>query len=119
MPSDLSAWTADERWPGGGTVKVLKLGIGDSTITIWPADPDKINDLGNRLSKIACHMIGGVERMTFDEWLRTLPDEYQAKGYIYGLMKMSWDARGMQEPLTNPHNPDNSVSNESEIVEKK
>jgi len=60
--------------------------------------------------------------MTFEEWLRTLPDEYPAEGYICGLLRMAWNAalsENGHESLTNPHNPDNSVSNESETVEKK
>lgn len=53
VPTRHSAALKEKTWPGGGTVKQLQLLIGDDTITIWPADPDKIEALGNRLLEIA------------------------------------------------------------------
>ena len=56
MPTDHGAWTRDKVWPGGGTVKELVLSIGDSKIIIWPADPDKIDALGDKLKWVAAEL---------------------------------------------------------------
>ena len=56
VPSDLGAWLRDKKWLGGGTVKELVLSIEDSTIIIWPADPDAINSLADRLKEIVSEL---------------------------------------------------------------
>ena len=56
LPADHAAWTRDKHWPGGGTVKELVLAIGDSTISVWPADPDKIDALADKLKLIASEL---------------------------------------------------------------
>lgn len=53
IPSVLSAWTGEVNWPTGGKSKRLMLSIGDCVIRVWPADPERIKDLGNKLLKIA------------------------------------------------------------------
>jgi len=50
------AWLKDRAWPDGGTVKILMLSIGDSTISVWPADPDEIEKLGDKLKSIAMEL---------------------------------------------------------------
>jgi len=56
MPTDHGAWTRDKVCPGGGTVKELVLSIGDSTISVWPADPDKIDEFGDKLKRVAAEL---------------------------------------------------------------
>ena len=68
-PSPLGAYLIDHQWPNGGTVKNLRLTIGDSTITIWPADPDRIEELGDKLKAIA-------------EYLRALDGSTVKKGGV-------------------------------------
>ena len=53
MPTEHGAVLVDKAWPGGGTVKHLKLFIGDSSIEIWPADASCIKALGEKLILLA------------------------------------------------------------------
>ena len=53
MPMKHHAWLSERAWPGGGTVPILVLGIGQDTIEIWPADPEHIDELGVRLQTLA------------------------------------------------------------------
>ena len=51
--TDHQAWIEDTCSPGGGSTKELVLCIGDSTIRIWPADADRIEQLAKRLKAVA------------------------------------------------------------------
>lgn len=53
IPTQHGASLKDIKWEGGGTVKELVLYIADSSIHIWPADPDCIEYLGKRLIELS------------------------------------------------------------------
>src|SRR5882757_3174672 len=50
---EIGAWLKDRAWPGGGTVKVLMLSVGRDTLEIWPADPERVRELGEKLIVLA------------------------------------------------------------------
>ena len=52
---------------GGGTVPILKLEIGDSTITIWPADAEAIGNLGRKLVSIADKLVNECDQPSAEE----------------------------------------------------
>ena len=56
--AELTDYPVQAGWLGGKTVKHLKLFIGNSTIDVWPADPDRIEQLADRLREIAGHLRG-------------------------------------------------------------
>lgn len=50
LPLDFGAWIV----PGGyQDIPELNLQLGDVHITLWPADPEKIRELGEKLIRIA------------------------------------------------------------------
>jgi hypothetical protein len=51
----------DKTWPGGGTIKELVLFIGSDVVTITPACPDDIAELGNNLLKLAKELKSNVK----------------------------------------------------------
>ncbi len=53
LPTKHGASIGERKWPGGGTTPILRLFIGDCDIEVWPADPDYIEELGNRLIMLA------------------------------------------------------------------
>ena len=53
LPQPIAAYLRDEPWPGGGTVKVLYLNVGQDALRIWPADPEIIAELAEKLAAIA------------------------------------------------------------------
>lgn len=53
IPSEYYALIMDRPWPGGGRTEVLYLGIGNDSVEIWPADPIRIRELGEKLIRIA------------------------------------------------------------------
>jgi hypothetical protein len=53
FPGQIGAILRDRAWPGGGTVKVLYLFVGRDIVEIWPADPEQLRELGNRLLWLA------------------------------------------------------------------
>ena len=55
IPADFSVWIGDRPYPGG-TVKELLISVGDCTIRIWPADPEKIANFATKLAKIATEL---------------------------------------------------------------
>lgn len=56
VPSELGAILSNRHWPDVGGVPVLRLIVGDDTLEIWPADPDRIQELGDKLIKIAAEL---------------------------------------------------------------
>lgn len=58
IPGELAAWLKDREWPGGGTVKVLMMNIGKDTLEIWPADPERLRQLGEKLLVLANRIEG-------------------------------------------------------------
>lgn len=54
----LDAVIVERPWPGGGTVRVLRLHLGGEFLQIWPADPGQIKALGERLLILAGELEG-------------------------------------------------------------
>lgn len=53
IPTELGATIVRRPWPGGGTVPVLMLWIGQDAVTVWPADPDRLRQLAAKLGVLA------------------------------------------------------------------
>ena len=53
IPSRLSCWLKDKPWPGGGTVPILNLTVGQDQLEIYPADPDRMRELAKKLNELA------------------------------------------------------------------
>lgn len=53
LPCELHARIVFRPWPDGGTVPTLEISTGNDTVSIWPADPDYIDKLGDKLKSIA------------------------------------------------------------------
>lgn len=52
-PGEMNARLVDREWPGGGTVKRLHLSIGKDSVEIWPADPEQLKQLGEKLIQLS------------------------------------------------------------------
>lgn len=55
-PAKLWAILRDKTWSGGGTVRELELHFGDDAVTVWPADPDRVEALGRQLIELAAKL---------------------------------------------------------------
>lgn len=53
LPTSHGVTITQRPWPGGGTTKAVVLHLGRDTVEIWPADRDKIRELGEKLVKIS------------------------------------------------------------------
>ena len=57
-PGEIGAIIQMRPWPGGGKVPWLLLFVGNDTVEIWPADPVRIKQLGEKLVRIADELEG-------------------------------------------------------------
>ena len=53
LPTPHHAFIRQREWPGGGTVPILELHIGDCTIEVFPFDPQYVCELGQKLIRLA------------------------------------------------------------------
>lgn len=52
-PREIGAAIEQRPWPGGGTVSHLALYIGYDTVVVWPAEPDVMENLAEKLVQLA------------------------------------------------------------------
>lgn len=53
IPGEMAVIIKNKEWPGGGTTPTIEIFVGNDTISIWPAFPDHIEELGKRLIVVA------------------------------------------------------------------
>ncbi len=75
----LGAILGEREWPGGGKTPILRLFIGQDEVQIWPADPERLDELGTKLKALA-----DVLRKDWEPHCKKRDDELPTLGQLRG-----------------------------------